>query len=129
MRRFAILIGLAAAVAVGSLFVQNLAWGTETLAKETTLACGACHDKPGSKLLTDKGKYFELMRTTEGFDQLKATFGACTSCHAAKPGSQRLTRRGQAFQLMVIDMEGLREWMKTHHPVAPGEEPTSPEKP
>ncbi len=119
MKRFAILIGLAAAVAVGNLFVQDLAWGTQTLAKDTALACGSCHDKPGSKLLTDKGKYYELMRTTQGFDQLKATFGACTSCHVAKPGSQRLTRRGQAFQLMVIDMEGLREWMQVHHPAGP----------
>ncbi|HRC86091.1 MAG TPA: hypothetical protein PK413_10815 [Thermoanaerobaculia bacterium] len=129
MKRLTTLLVLVAALVAGNLFVQNLAFGTETLAKNTQLACGACHDKPGSKLLTDKGKYYELMRTTEGFDDLKATFGACTSCHVRKPGSHDLTRRGQAFLLMVKDMEGLREWMKAHHPAKPAKAPAGDEKP
>lgn len=109
-------IGMTAAVA---LLAGTLASGSEKLAEQESLSCTACHDKPGSKLLTDQGKYFETMRTLAGFDDLKATFGACTSCHVTKPGSKKLTAKGKEFRDMVQDMEGLGAWMKEHHPTAP----------
>ena len=68
------------------------------MGKQEGLSCTVCHDKPGSKLLTDQGKYYETMRTLAGFDELKATFGACTSCHVTKPGSKKLTAKGKEFQ-------------------------------
>ena len=68
-------VGMTAAVA---LFTGTLASGTEKVGKQEGLSCTACHDKPGSKLLTDQGKYYETMRTLAGFEDLKATFGACS---------------------------------------------------
>lgn len=118
MNRFRILTTTGALVAV-ALFAGTLASGTEKLGKQEGLSCTTCHDKPGSKLLTDKGKYYESMRTLSGFEDLKATFGACTSCHVSKPGSKKLTTQGRNFRELVKDMEGLREWMKQNHPTPP----------
>lgn len=109
-------VGMTAAVAF---LAGTLASGSEKLAEQESLSCTACHDKPGSKLLTDQGKYYETMRTLSGFDDLKATFGACTSCHVTKPGSKKLTAKGREFQELVKDMEGLGVWMQEHHPKAP----------
>jgi hypothetical protein len=95
------------------------AWGSDKLAEQEKLACTVCHDKPGSKLLTDKGKYYESARTLAGFDEIQANFGACTTCHVAKPGSKKLTRQGKQFQELVGNMEGLKAWMKEHHPAPP----------
>ncbi|MEO8196018.1 MAG: hypothetical protein ABI689_04790 [Thermoanaerobaculia bacterium] len=111
--RILAVVGMTAAVA---LFASTLASGSEKLAKQETLSCTVCHDKPGSKLLTDQGKYYETMRTLAGFADLKATFGACTSCHVTKPGSKKLTAKGKEFGEMVRDMEGLGAWMQEHHP-------------
>lgn len=117
--RFAL---LAAVVLVAlALLAVTGASGTEALAKQEKLECTACHEKPGSKLLTDEGKYYETMRTLAGFEELKATFGACTKCHVRKPGSKKLTAEGKKFQGMVEDMEGLGAWMKEHHPTPPAE--------
>jgi hypothetical protein len=99
-----------------ALFAGSLASGTEKVGKQEGVSCTVCHDKPGSKLLTDQGKYYETMRTLAGFEELKATFGACTSCHVTKPGSQKLTAKGKEFRDMVQDMEGLGAWMQEHHP-------------
>lgn len=85
------------------------------IAKREGLACTVCHDKPGSKLLTDRGKYWEAMGSLEGYDAV-VTFAACTDCHARKPGSKKLTPAGKRFAEAVQDMEGLRTWLKESHP-------------
>lgn len=118
MNRLRFSIAAVAVLVVAALYVDSLAFATEALAKKESLQCTACHDKPGSKLLTDKGKYYESMRSLGGYDELKSTFGACTSCHVSRPGSKKLTRQGRQFRDLVRDMEGLRAWMKQHHPVA-----------
>lgn len=94
------------------------ALATEELARETATTCTACHDKPGSRLLTDRGKYFELMRTTDGFERVIENFGRCTYCHKSKPGSIRLTREGKRFEQMLGDMDALKAWLDAHHPKA-----------
>jgi len=109
-------LGMTAALA---LLTGTLASGDEKTGKQEGVACTVCHDKPGSKLLTDRGKYYETRRTLAGFEDLKATFGACTSCHVTKPGSKKLTAKGKEFRDLVEDMEGLGAWMKEHHPAAP----------
>jgi hypothetical protein len=110
----ALALALVAALAAG-----GFAGATEKLADQQKLACTACHDKPGSKLLTDQGKYFETMRTLDGYEAVKATFGECTSCHVSKPGSKRLTKQGKKFSELVDSMQGLRDWMAEYHPTPP----------
>jgi len=113
----------AAAILVAASFAGTVASGSQKIAKTEGLECGACHDKPGSKLLTDKGKYYETMGTLEGYDALAESFGKCTSCHVKKPGSLKLTTKGKQFQEMVGDMKGLKDWMAAHHPTPPVAEP------
>lgn len=119
MKRSWILIALLAALAVtaapGPLAASN------QIAKETGLVCTACHDKPGSKLLTDRGKYYELMGSLDGFDQLTGTFGRCTFCHVRKPGSDKLTREGRKLAEVAGSMEELRQWLAETHPQPPAE--------
>lgn len=121
-------IAAAAALGLGlaGLFAATVASGTEAIGRQEKLECTACHDKPGSKLLTDQGKYYETLRTVDGYADLKASFGKCTTCHVSKPGSKKLTKQGKQFQEMVEDMSGLGEWMKQHHPAPPPapQEPT-----
>lgn len=128
MRVLRITVSTLAALAAMVTILAAPVLGSEALGKQENVACTACHDKPGSKLLTDQGKYFELRRTMVGFDELKATFGKCTACHDTKPGSLALTEKGEQFRFIVVDMEGLADWMKQHHPTAPEKEP-EPEKP
>ena len=92
---------------------------SEKVAKETGRECTVCHDKPGSKRLTDSGKYYEAMHTLDGFDEIKSSFGRCTTCHVNKPGSKKLTKKGQQLAASVKDMNELREWVKQNHPAAP----------
>lgn len=116
----AVSIALALALlAVGFLLAATPAVATDAMAKSTALACTACHDKPGSKLLTAKGKYFETMGTLEGFEALQVAFQDCTACHVAKPGSSKLTAKGKEFAGLVKDMKGLAEWLKSAHPAPP----------
>ena len=115
----ALLLALVAALAA------TPATATDAMATATGLACTACHDKPGSKLLTSKGKYYELMGDLEGYDQLHAAFKDCMACHVAKPGSKKLTAEGKKFADLVKNMEGLRAWLATAHPTAP-EAPETP---
>lgn len=110
---------LAAAVAAAGLGLGPPAAASNTIAEQEGLVCTVCHDKPGSKLLTDRGKFYETMRTLEGFDELTATFGSCTTCHVAKPGSERLTRTGRRLQLVFQDMQELRSWVMSEHPGSP----------
>ena len=108
-----------ALLAIAFLLPAAPAVATDAMAKSTSLACTACHDKPGSKLLTSKGKYFETMGTLEGFDALQVAFQDCTACHVAKPGSAKLTAKGKEFAGLVKDMKGLAEWLKSAHPAPP----------
>jgi cytochrome c556 len=110
--RFA--IGLALA---GALLCAGMSLASEKIATATGKSCTTCHDKPGSKLLTDSGKYFETMHTLDGYDALKSSFGRCTTCHAKQPGSKRLTKKGQQFAELAKDMESLQQWIKEGHPM------------
>lgn len=103
------------AVAAGFQSVPE-ASASNTIAKQQGLSCTSCHDKAGSKLLTDRGKYYELMSSLEGYEELEATFSKCTTCHVRKPGSLELTKKGKQFQWMMNDMEGLKELLLGHHP-------------
>ena len=93
---------------------------------ETGLACTACHDKPGSKLLTDRGKYYELMGNLEGFDEINEAFGKCTTCHVKKPGSKKLTAEGKRLARAIENMDALRELVLKKHPTLPPAEGTAP---
>lgn len=105
--------------AVFALLLSGAAFATEELAESENLVCTACHDKPGSKLLTDEGKYFELMRTMDGYSDIEASFGKCTFCHRRKPGSKRLTKAGKGFANALGNMEALVEWVQDLHPAWP----------
>lgn len=100
----------------GSVLIAGAALSSERIAKETGRSCTACHDKPGSKLLTDVGKYYETTHTLDGYDSLKQSFGRCTTCHVRKPGSTKLTKKGKQFAELVKDMDSLRQWLKEGHP-------------
>ena len=104
-----------------AVFAVLAVWGgrsyaSNQIARSEGLACTVCHDKPGSKLLTDRGKYYELMRSLDGYREINAVFGNCTGCHVKKPGSKQLTRTGQQFAAVVHDMPGLRLFLSQHHP-------------
>lgn len=89
----------------------------EMLGEQEGLKCTACHDKAGSKRMTDEGKYFEVMGTMEGYDKLMESFGKCTSCHVRKPGSMKLTRRGRQFQSSIEGMADFKAWLIEGHPM------------
>ena len=114
MIRFAHFLALVCLI-VGTVAIAH---ANEKIARETGQNCVACHDKPGSKLLTDQGKYFETTHTLDGFAEVKASFGRCTSCHVRKPGSKKLTSRGRQMAELskAEDMTALKEWVKENHP-------------
>ena len=85
---------------------------TDEIATQNDLKCTACHDKAGSKLLTDKGLYYETTGSLEGFDKLTESFGKCTKCHVRKPGSEKLTKTGKQVSDVAGDMSELRDWLK-----------------
>lgn len=94
----------------------QMASATKAIAQEESLQCTSCHDKPGSKLLTDKGMYYEMTGSLAGYDDLDASFERCTTCHSKKPGSKKLTATGEKYKFVVDDMEGLRIWLMEQHP-------------
>lgn len=98
---------------------QAPAFASKKLAAQTGEKCLTCHDKPGSRLLTDAGKYFETARTLDGYSEIKENFGKCTLCHVRKPGSHRLTAKGREFAGVMRDMRDLGTWVKQNHPTAP----------
>ncbi|MCB1033896.1 MAG: hypothetical protein KDD47_08700 [Acidobacteria bacterium] len=108
---------LMAAAALAVLWIAPPGTATPEIAESLDMNCTACHDKPGSKLLTDQGKYFETMGTLNGYDDIVSAFGKCTNCHVRKPGSTKLTRQGKVLARAVGDMEELREWVRAQHPV------------
>ena len=90
---------------------------SESIAEEQgKMKCTSCHDKAGSKLLTDQGMFFESTRTVDGYADLKGTFGRCTTCHVTKPGSTKLTKKGKKLTAVIADMDELRDWLSKEHP-------------
>lgn len=109
----------------------NQALASNKIAKKESLDCTVCHDKPGSKLLTDRGKYYEEMRSLDGYDDVVVAFSKCTTCHVGKPGSKELTERGERYAFVAYDMEGLRQWLRENHPVlkrTPADKPPQPQR-
>ena len=93
------------------------------MGKKEKLACTVCHDKAGSKLLTDKGLYYGVVESLDGYDQVIADFGACTTCHESKPGSKKLTKKGQDLSRITKNMVELRRWVRQQHPQPPAATP------
>jgi len=127
MKRLWIMAGITAMAVAAQLIPAGTAYATKAIANKEDAACTACHDKPGSKLMTDEGKYYELMGSFDGYDHVEQDFGKCTACHVRKPGSAKLTKRGKKFQSLATDMEGLREYLMKPHPEPPGVEPEQPD--
>jgi len=114
---FKTIIPLAIAATLAVLLTADPSAASNAIAKAQDKVCTTCHDKPGSKLLTDEGRYFELTRSLEGYDELEAEFGRCTSCHVRKPGNTKLTKTGRRYQRLMTDMEGIRDFVLDRHPV------------
>ncbi len=106
---------LTALVALGALLAGSVD-ASNTVAKKEGLTCTVCHDKPGSKLLTDKGKYYESAGTLQGYDQVATAFGSCTYCHDRQPGSKKLTAKGEELRSSIQDMKALRDYVLAAHP-------------
>lgn len=124
-RAVAVAIFFALVFATGELV--RTARASDEIASREGLDCTSCHKKFG-KRLNSRGKYYELKRTVEGYDELIETFGSCTACHVKRPGSDKLTREGRYFERIVKDMKGLEEWLQRYHPTrppdpSPGDEP------
>ncbi len=102
---------------VAAALTAGASLANERIASTTKTTCTSCHDKPGSKRLTDTGKYYETVKTLDGYAALNASFGRCTTCHDTKPGSQKLTRRGTQFAAFAKDMPALNQWMREGHPI------------
>lgn len=87
------------------LIAVSPARATETMAESEGLKCTTCHDKPGSRLLTSKGKYYELRGSFDGYDEVIKKYKKCTKCHAQYPGSQKLTKKGEKFKAQGKTMD------------------------
>jgi hypothetical protein len=118
--------GLVAMVVV-QLLGAGSAYATKAIASKEEASCTTCHDKPGSKLMTDRGKYYELMGSFDGYDQVTDSFGQCTACHVRKPGSAKLTKQGKQYKSIATDMEGLRDYLMEPHPEPPAANPEQPD--
>ena len=127
MKRLWIITGITAVALAAQLIPAGPAYATKAIANKEDAACTVCHDKPGSKLMTDEGKYYELMGSFDGYDHVEKDFGQCTACHVRKPGSAKLTKQGKKFQSLATDMEGLREYLMEPHPEPPGAETEQPD--
>ena len=116
MRAVTALRGVVCVPAIAILLLAGGAVATEEAAESEGAVCTACHDKPGSKRLTDRGKFFESTRSLAGYAEIEASFGQCTFCHRRKAGSKKLTRAGEGFAEVLGNMEGLVEWVRDRHP-------------
>jgi hypothetical protein len=92
--------------------------GSEEIAEQQSLECQVCHADVEADIqtLTDRGLYFQFVRTLDGYEQVLEKFQSCTYCHADRAGSQHLTSEGYRFRWMMEDMAGLRAWLEEHHP-------------
>jgi len=123
MRNNILIAGVLAVLALLYLASGPQAQASNAIAKKTSLQCTVCHDKPGSRRLTNQGLYFQQLRTLDGYEQVVA-FGECVTCHDRKPGSKVLTPTGRRFLSVVKDMKGLRQWLQENHP---GMQPAPPD--
>lgn len=122
MNRRRVLIGIAFVTAVFVLAgISTIGSPKIVMELEEKVDCTVCHVKEGEKLLTDQGKYYETLRTLEGYDKLTEKFGNCSHCHKRYPGSKKLTKEGKRVRRVVRDMEGLFEWLKEGHTGSPGD--------
>jgi hypothetical protein len=115
------------AVIVLAVAAASPALASKAIAEAEDLVCTSCHDKPGSKLLTDRGKYYEHMGSLDGFDDLSAEVGRCTHCHQRKPGSEKLTPAGRRYRWLFGDMKGIRDILMGDHPPPAGQVEDKPE--
>ena len=120
------------AVVLAALALVYLASGppaqaSNQIAKKEGLACTVCHDKPGSKRLTNQGLYYQQIGSLDGYDKF-AAFGDCASCHDTRTLSKKLTPTGRRFLSVVKDMKGLRLWLQQNHPGMKPEMSPEPEK-
>ena len=91
---------------------------SEEVGKQEELDCSVCHsdEQQSAETLTDRGLYYEYLRSLEGYDQVLERFENCTYCHAETAGSKSMTPRGYRFRWMMEDMDGLRAWLEENHP-------------
>lgn len=127
MSRIAILATAAFGFLLAGLPVEPSLASQEIAAKEG-LDCTSCHRKPSGRKLNDRGKFYELVRSMEGYDELEERFERCTTCHARKAGSKKLTREGERYRWMMQDMEGIRLWLMSRHPKPPVMDPPPTEE-
>lgn len=131
MTKSSIVALVAAGLLLGGLALTHPASATKTIAQQQDLSCTVCHDKPGSKRFTDRGKFYELMGDFDGYEELTAKFGECTTCHKRRPGSTKLTTEGKRWAEIHGDMEALckqaiaerQEASETSAPEAPASKP------
>ena len=92
--------------------------GSETIGEQEGLDCQVCHAnvEAAAETLTDRGLYYQYLRTLDGYAQVLEKFESCTYCHADGVGSQGLTPEGHRFRWMMEDMVGLRAWLEENHP-------------
>ena len=111
-------------LAFAAILTASEAMASEAIAEaEGGIACTVCHDKPGSRLYTDQGKYYEATGSLVGFDEVVQAFRACTTCHVKKPGSEKFTPQGRRFLGIMRDMTELRDWAMKAHPPTEDVEP------
>jgi hypothetical protein len=112
-----------AVLVVGLLALASLrVSASQTITEQEGLDCTVCHVKKGKDLLTDKGQYYELMRSLEGYELVLEKFGRCEFCHLNQPGATELTKDGYRFRWMMENMAGLEAWLLENHPKAPSED-------
>lgn len=118
--------------AVGTLIVVALsapppAAANKQIAEAEGMSCTACHDKPGSIRLTNRGKFYELMGSFDAYDELTEKFGTCTACHKRRPGSTKLTAEGKKYRELHGGMEALCADVKKEKNRSAEAEPASTE--
>jgi len=99
---------------------------SEEIAEEQDLACDVCHVDPEADQLTDRGRYFEYLRTLEGYEAVIERFGRCIFCHVQEAGSEEFTQEGMRFRWMMDNMQGLKTWLDENHPHPTEEEEPDP---
>ena len=109
---------LATTLALAAAGMPAPASGSEKIGEQEGLECQVCHAnvEAAAETLTDRGLYYQYLRTLEGYEQLLQRFENCTYCHADGAGSKGLTPDGYRFRWMMEDMVGLRAWLEEHHP-------------
>jgi len=107
MTKTRIIWAAAAVLILVILTVAPPAAANKQIAAAEGMSCTACHDKPGSIRLTNRGKFYELMGSFDAYDELSEKFGTCTTCHKRRPGSTKLTAEGKKFRELHGGMKAL----------------------